>query len=83
MMCGCPIEPKGLWDADKLEVKANVKRNGERITQLDLAYAGETSQFEAKVPVEAPGDYEVIVFAYDPRNGNTGIDRTTFIATKG
>jgi hypothetical protein len=30
-----------------------------------------------------PGDYEVIVFAHDPRNGNTGIDRTTFIATKG
>ena len=83
MMCGCPIEPKGLWDADKLEVKAIVKRNGERIAQLDLAYAGETSQFATKVPVEAPGDYEVIVFAHDPRNGNTGIDRTTFIASKG
>jgi hypothetical protein len=80
MMCGCPIEPKGLWDADKLEVKAIVKRNGERIAQLDLAYAGETSQFATKVPVEAPGDYEVIVYAHDPRNGNTGLDRTTFIA---
>jgi hypothetical protein len=83
MMCGCPIEPKGLWDADKLEVKATVKRNGERVADLALSFAGKTSQFETKVPVEAPGDYEVIVFAYDPSNGNTGIDRTTFIATKG
>ena len=82
MMCGCPIEPKGLWDADKLEVKAIVKRNGERVADLDLAFAGETSQFATKVPVEAPGDYEVTVYAHDPRNGNTGLDRTTFIAAK-
>jgi hypothetical protein len=50
--------------------------------RLDLAFAGETSQFATKVPIQAPGDYEVIVFAHDPRNGNTGLDRTTFIATK-
>lgn len=80
MMCGCPIEPGGLWDADKLEVKAIVKRNGGRIGETDLAYAGETSQFAAKVPVEAPGTYEIIVYAHDPANGNTGLDRTTFIA---
>jgi hypothetical protein len=83
MMCGCPIEPEGLWDADKLEVKAIVKRNGERVAQVDLAYAGETSQFAGKVPVDAPGAYDVIVYAHDPRNGNTGLDRTTFIASEG
>lgn len=83
MMCGCPIEPRGLWDADKLEVKAIVNRNGERVADLDLAYAGETSQFATKVPVDAPGDYEVIVYAHDPSNGNTGLDRTTFIAAEG
>jgi hypothetical protein len=75
MMCGCPIEPKGLWDADALEVKAIVKRNGERVADVALSFAGETSQFATKIPIEAPGDYEVIVFAHDPRNGNTGIDR--------
>jgi hypothetical protein len=82
MMCGCPIEPKGLWNADRLEIKAIVNRNGERVAQVDLAYAGETSQFATKLPIEAPGDYEVIVYAHDPSNGNTGIDRTTFIATE-
>jgi hypothetical protein len=25
----------------------------------------------------------VLVSAHDPRNGNTGVDRTTFIASKG
>lgn len=80
MMCGCPIEPGGLWDADKLEVKAIVKRNGTRVAEADLAFAGETSQFAGRVPVDAPGSYEVIVFAHDRSNGNTGLDRTTFIA---
>ena len=80
MMCGCPIEPGGLWDADKLEVKAIVKRNGARVGETELAFAGETSQFAGKVAVDAPGNYEIIVFAHDRSNGNTGLDRTTFIA---
>lgn len=83
MMCGCPIEPGGLWDADKLEVKAIVKRNGQRVSEVPLTYAGETSQFAAKVPAKEPGMYEVTVYAHDPRKGNTGLDRTTFIVTGG
>ena len=83
MMCGCPIEPGGLWDADKLEVKAIVKRNGQHVSEVPLTYAGETSQFAAKVPAKEPGMYEVTVYAHDPRNGNTGLDRTTFIVTGG
>jgi hypothetical protein len=82
-MCGCPIEPGGMWDADKLEVKAIVRLNGARISEIPLAYAGQTSQFAAKVPAKEPGFYEVIVYAHDPRNGNTGLDRTTFIVTGG
>lgn len=81
-MCGCPIEPKGLWDADKYEVAAIVSLNGKQVSRIPLAFAGETSQFAASVPVEAPGFYEVLVYAYDPENGNTGVDSTTFIAAK-
>jgi hypothetical protein len=82
MMCGCPIEPKGLWDADKFEVQAIVSRDGKPVTRLPMSYAGETSQFAASVPVDAPGTYDVLVYAYDPANGNTGADRTTFIVDK-
>ncbi|MFD0986595.1 hypothetical protein [Methyloligella solikamskensis] len=80
MMCGCPIEPDGLWDADAYEVKALIRHDGEPAGEVALSYAGETSQFKGEVPVDGPGVYEVTVFAYDPANGNTGLDRTTFIA---
>jgi hypothetical protein len=79
MMCGCPIEPGGLWDADKFDVQAIVSRDGSEVARIPLSYAGETSQFAASVPVEAAGTYDVLVYAHDPANGNTGIDRTTFI----
>lgn len=78
MMCGCPIEPGGLWDADRFEVRAQVSRDGKRLRELPLRYAGETSQFAAELEIDAPGSYEVLVYAYDPANGNTGLDRTTF-----
>jgi hypothetical protein len=79
LMCGCPITPGGLWDADKLEVKALLTRNGERLAPIDLKFAGETSQFEGSIPVFGTGLYAVTVYAHDPANGNTGLDRTTFI----
>ena len=79
MMCGCPIEPGGLWDADGYEVEMIVLRNGERVAGVPMSYAGQTSQFTGQVPVGGPGVYDVTVFAYDPRTGNTGLDRTTFI----
>jgi hypothetical protein len=45
-----------------------------------LRFTGETSQFVASVPVEATGTYDVLVYAYDPANANTGLNGTTFIA---
>lgn len=79
MMCGCPIEPGGLWDADGYEVEMIVLRSGERVAGVPMSFAGQTSQFTGRVPVDGPGVYDVTVFAYDPRTGNTGLDRTTFI----
>jgi hypothetical protein len=76
-MCGCPVEPKGLWDADALEIRAVVSRDGRTLARVPLAYAGATSQFAASVPLDGPGTYELLVYAYDPANGNTGLDRTT------
>lgn len=79
MMCGCPIEPDGLWDAKEFQIGARIKRDGELIAEAPLLYAGSTSQFSAKLEVNKPGVYEVTVFAFDPENGNTGIDKTTFL----
>lgn len=78
LMCGCPIEADGLWDANAYEVRALVVHDGERIGEFALAYAGQTSRFTTAVPIDLPGLYDVTVYAYDPANGNTGLDRTTF-----
>lgn len=79
LMCGCPITPGGLWDADKLKVRALVTHNGETKPPVELAYAGQTSQFKGQIPVFGGGLYDVTVYAHDPENGNTGLDHTTFI----
>lgn len=82
MMCGCPIEPGGVWDSDRYEVKALLKRNGQASGEFSLDYAGATSQFAGTLSIEEPGIYEAIVYAYDPANGNTGLDKVTFIVSE-
>lgn len=77
MMCGCPIKPDGIWDANDYEVGMTVRRDGEVVAEEAMDYAGSASQFEGSIPVDGPGVYEVTVHAYDPANGNTGVDRTT------
>ena len=79
MMCGCPTEPGGIWDADKFEVRAIVKKDGKKIDTIDLKFAGKTSQYAAEYNAESTGAYEIIVTAYDPSNGNTGLDSTTVV----
>ncbi|MGD2114151.1 MAG: hypothetical protein PVG07_03800 [Acidobacteriota bacterium] len=79
MMCGCPITPGGLWDADGYEVRAIVYGEGGEVARVPLEYAGSASQFAATWSPPGPGVYEAVVYAYDPSNGNTGLDRTTFI----
>jgi hypothetical protein len=79
MMCGCPITPGGMWDADALEVRAIVHHDGERLADVPLAYAGSASQFRGTFTAAKPGLYDVTIYAYDPADGNTGLDRTTFL----
>jgi len=62
-------------------VKALLRRNGEPAGEVVLHYAGTVSQFEGSVVADAPGTYEAIVYAWDPSNGNTGVDAVTFIVT--
>lgn len=79
MMCGCHTEPGGIWNTDNYEIKAIVKRNGKKVDTVDMAYTGTRSQYKTSLDVATPGTYEVTVYAYDAANGNTGLDKTTFI----
>jgi hypothetical protein len=75
MMCGCPTEPGGLWDANKIQVAAIVERGGKSAPAIPLAYAGQPNTFAGQIEVEQAGDYVIDVYAYDPANGNTGVER--------
>ncbi len=79
MMCGCPVTPGGLWNADRFEVAALVYRDDDQVATVPLAYDGTASQFAAQWTAPEPGTYRAVVYAFDPSNGNTGIDQTTFL----
>ncbi|HET6370026.1 MAG TPA: hypothetical protein VFG95_02445 [Nitrospiria bacterium] len=77
MMCGCPIEPEGLWDAKGYEVGAIVKRDNKIVQTVPLVYAGKRSTFEGRLETTEKGLYELVVYAYNASTGNSGVDRAT------
>lgn len=79
MMCGCPITPGGLWDADKIELSASVVVDGKPLGSWPLQFAGEASVFHVQVPADRAGAYQVVVTAYDTVTGNTGLQRINYL----
>jgi hypothetical protein len=49
------------------------------VAEIALSYAGEIGQFAGSFPIPGPGPYDITVYAFDQRNGNTGLDRTTVV----
>jgi hypothetical protein len=75
MACGCPTEPDGLWDANKIHVVARLLRGGKVESEIPMTYAGVQNTFHADVPVTAAGPLELQVLAMDPASANFGMDR--------
>lgn len=80
MMCGCPISEGGLWDSEPMEVKAIVKIDGKTVNEISLKNVS-TNLFEADMNINSSGQYELIVYAYDSRTGNTGVDKVNYVIT--
>lgn len=75
MLCGCPIEPGGLWDADEKQVVARLKAGGEILASAPLEFSGRTSVFTGTldVPREARGgEVQLEVLASDAERENFG-----------
>src|SRR5258708_11300314 len=70
MTCGCPIEPGGLWDANKIHVVARLVREGKIETEIPMQYAGVQNTFRGDVPVASAGQVELQVLAMDAENAN-------------
>ncbi|MBZ5643582.1 MAG: hypothetical protein LAO19_12545 [Acidobacteriia bacterium] len=73
MMCGCPIEAGGMWDANKIHVVARLVSEGKIETEVPMEYAGVTNTFKGSVPVSNPGQVELQVLAMDADNSNFGL----------
>ncbi|WP_250461786.1 hypothetical protein [Microbulbifer litoralis] len=79
MMCGCPLTDGGLWDGSDIEVAALVKKDGETFDTIPLQMQEQANTFTAPLAVQSPGVYELLVYAHDPKTGNTGVDQVSFI----
>ena len=73
LMCGCPIEPGGHWDAADYQVAASLEKAGKSVAAFPLAYAGTPSTFTAATPALPRGRYRLTVTAHDAATGNTGV----------
>lgn len=73
LMCGCPIEPGGIWDANTYSIQASLLRAGRVVAQQPLAYAGQPSQFSGVFADVPPGRYALRIVASDTKSPNSGV----------
>ncbi|WP_318308130.1 hypothetical protein [Flagellimonas crocea] len=78
MMCGCPIEKGGIWDSDLTEVKALVKKDGESFGEITLSNPAQNT-FDGRLEIQEAGYYQITVYAYNAKTGNTGVDNINFV----
>jgi hypothetical protein len=64
-----------VWDTKDYEIRALVKKDGQLVQDLPLQFSGKPSLFTGTFQAEEKGNYEIVVYAYNANNGNTGIDR--------
>jgi hypothetical protein len=74
MLCGCPTEPGGLWDADAFDVWAEIVGGEGVVASVPLEFAGETSIFTGRIPMQdlSPG-MELRVYAAQEERANLGM----------
>ncbi|MDX1476831.1 MAG: hypothetical protein R3301_03960 [Saprospiraceae bacterium] len=79
MMCGCTISDGGLWDGSRIEVRGILQRDGTSLGEVPLTITTTDNLFAGALPVNAPGNYHLTIYAYDPATGNTGVDQVNYI----
>nr|WP_315027921.1 hypothetical protein [uncultured Chryseobacterium sp.] len=78
MMCGCVIEKGGVWNSDEIEVKGILKKDGKFIKNIDMSLVS-ANLFEGNHLINSPGNYELVMYAYHPKTGNTGVDKVNYV----
>lgn len=82
LMCGCPVAAGGPWDPKGYEISYSVKLAGTAVSGGSMAYAGAPNRFTAQFAADKVGVYDIVVTAFDPESGNSGVAETTFEVDK-
>lgn len=72
MMCGCPTEPGGMWDADRYTIRAQLLRDGRVVEEAPLSFTGTTNEYEGTLSVPNAEATHVRVTASDADRVNFG-----------
>ena len=64
--------------SSEYEIQAQIKKNSELVGTIPLNFSGETSLFDGKFMPEESGTYNILVYAFHPKTGNSGVAETTF-----
>ncbi|MDO3378263.1 hypothetical protein [Geoalkalibacter halelectricus] len=78
-MCGCPVAPGGLWDADNYQIKAQVRSAEGPVTEFPLEFTGTVNRFAGSFTVQDLGSYKIIITAADPAQNNYGVGQTSIV----
>ncbi len=76
MLCGCPITPDGLWQADDYELRAHLQLGEERFGPVEMKFSSSSGLFIGEFRPRKSGTYQVLISAFQPATGNTGVSRT-------
>lgn len=79
LMCGCPVTAGGMWDAKQYEVQALVEKDGKSMPAVVLSISDKANTFTGTLNAPEAGLYQLTVYAYDSRTGNTGVATTNFL----
>lgn len=77
MLCGCPTEPGGLWNAERYTIRTQlVTADGAILNEAPLTFTGTTSEYAGTlaVPDAEPSTLRVRVLATDAARVNFGMD---------
>jgi hypothetical protein len=72
-MCGCPIEPGGIWNADTYKVEAHLMKGEREVATTVLTYVGQPSQFSGALSSAPAGRYRLRLIAADATTSNAGV----------
>lgn len=78
LMCGCPLAVGGVWDPTKFDIQYVVTSNGAAVARGPLRYGGQANRFVGEFNAANKAVYDIVVTAFDPASGNSGVAETTF-----